>query len=153
MPLYSPALLDFTVWGQPVEQGNLSAFPVRDRHTGRMRCVVTHRNAQPLKRWRRAVGLAAERALGRQPLLDGALFIQMVFTFARPKSVSVARRLHPEVKPDPDKLVRAVFDAISARGYEADKLNVDGAWRQRYVGHPEALPRPGVRVVIRQILS
>lgn len=48
-----------------------------------------------------------------EPPFSGALYCYLTFLLPRPKSV---KRDRPNVKPDLDKLVRAVFDAAEQSG-------------------------------------
>jgi Holliday junction resolvase RusA-like endonuclease len=66
----------------------------------------------------------------------------------RPKSVSKALRAVPTVKPDLDKLTRAVMDAISLERYcqviKDDSLVTDLHAAKRYADHT----KPGVSIMI-----
>lgn len=76
----------------------------------------------------------------------------MTFYLVRPKSVPLSR-VYPSVKPDGDKLERAVFDALTiARVWRDDGRCVDGHWRKRYTPHVDHRgdQMPGVTVVLRR---
>ena len=70
-----------------------------------------------LKPWRNAVALEARRYF--QHKFTGPVRLQVVFMFARPKShqtksgLTKSAPLQPVYKPDLDKLVRAIGDALS----------------------------------------
>lgn len=103
--------LAFRVIGVPVPQGSKTVFNGR----------AVDSNQKALNPWRRNVKAAAEHAhMGAAPL-DGDLAVSIEFQFVRPKSV---RRARPSVKPDLDKLVRAVFDAITESGAWVDDARV-----------------------------
>ncbi len=94
------------VRGIPAPQGSKRAFITGDR------AVVVDANPKTLKDWRTAVGFVLQSEW-RGPPMDGALSVELNFALLRPKSVSEKRRPHPTVKPDLDKLVRAVLDALT----------------------------------------
>ncbi len=84
--------------GTPVPQGSVNAY--RGRIVG-----VTPK----LRAWRLKVrtGTIARHA---GPPLDGPITVHLVFQLAPPKR---PRWALPAVKPDVDKLIRAVFDSLS----------------------------------------
>jgi crossover junction endodeoxyribonuclease RusA len=100
------------VIGTPQPQGNKSAF-VRG---GRAVLVEGRRGPARanFKSWREAVAQAGRdwQAEHQEPLLDVPVAIGMAFRLPRPKS-SPKRRLFPDGRPDLDKCVRAVFDALT----------------------------------------
>lgn len=98
----------FHVQGIPVQQGSVRAFGSR----------VVHDNKAELKSWRYAVAVSAQAA-GIRPA-DAALKVNLTFTFIRHKSVTAKKRPHPNVKPDLDKLVRAVLDALTGVAWRDD---------------------------------
>lgn len=140
----------FTAFGEPISQGSKKTFIDR---SGNARLIDD--NKPGLRVWRREVTKAAKQAMAQQPcarrpLLDGPLAVRLVFTFNRPKSV---KRTTPSVRPDWDKLARAVNDSITdAKLWADDGRGVEATVRKVYVGlDPEALPRPGVRIAVWSI--
>lgn len=98
-------VLRLFVPGTPVPQGSKKAFVVGKR------AVIVDDNAAVLKPWRAAVKAAAVEAwAGRPPMRDEALVVTADFRLIRPKTV---RRPRPHVKPDVDKYLRAVMDALT----------------------------------------
>ena len=80
----------------------------------------------------------------REPL-DGPVEVEIVFVFERPKSV---KRDWMTVKPDIDKLVRAIFDAVSDAGvWFGDQQVVRLICQKRYVS--ELDDQPGAQILIR----
>jgi crossover junction endodeoxyribonuclease RusA len=80
--------------------------------------------------------------------LMGALTMSVTFVLPRPKSAP-KRRIWPEVKPDLDKLVRALCDALTqcgAWGDDAQLIHLHAT--KRYVGTSDVLNVPGVVVDI-----
>ncbi len=73
-----------------------------------------------------------------------ALYVRVEFILPRPKSV---KRIYPAVKPDLDKLVRAVLDGLwPAWGDDAQVVGLLAS--KRYCGEGEL---PGVWVEIESI--
>lgn len=64
-----------------------------------------------LKAWRKAITIAAIEAQGSKPSIAGPVNIGIVFFLRRPKRAKF--RNYPATRPDLDKLVRAVFDALT----------------------------------------
>lgn len=98
----------FTVLGTPKPQGSKRAF-VNPR-TGR--AVLTESAGKPLQDWRTDVQQAALAAHDGEPL-DGPVRVTMRFGLARPKSHPKTKETWPVTRPDVDKLVRGVLDAIT----------------------------------------
>ena len=123
--------------GSPVPQGSF-------RHVGNGRII----SANPkLNTWRDSI--ATQIALQtHHRLIDGSIRLELVFTLPRPKSVPTSLRATPTVKPDLDKLVRAVMDAISLERYcqiiKDDSQVTDLHAAKRYADHTPA----GVRIMI-----
>lgn len=93
----------FGVSGVPVSQGSMVAL--RNGH-------LRHSKGAALTRWRALVFKAAyeaARGLNVDVPLDGPVRLRLVFVLPRPKR---PRFWVPAVKPDLDKLVRAVGDAL-----------------------------------------
>jgi crossover junction endodeoxyribonuclease RusA len=121
--------IEFYVNGIPAPQGSKTAYI--NKHTGRAN--VVDQNGATLKPWREDVRAAALKHGGR--IAPGeALTAQIMFYLPRPKShfrtgrnAGLLRDAAPDVprtKPDLDKLVRAVLDALTSAGTYADDANV-----------------------------
>ena len=94
----------FFVAGVPVPQGSKTAFVVGKR------AVLTDANKDKLKPWRAEVTRVAGEAWAGRESLAGAVSVEVRFVFERPKTV---KRDTPHVKPDIDKLLRALFDGVT----------------------------------------
>ena len=101
----------FVVFGAPATKGSTVSFLSR-------RGVITKTDCKGLAAWTQAVGWAAREA--RVPLhpRGTAVSINAVFQFVRPTSQK--GRVEPTVKPDIDKLARALLDALTNVGYVDD---------------------------------
>lgn len=127
----------FTAPGQPIPQGSKTAF-VRGK-----RAVLVEANPK-LKAWRQTVTHHARPHAGA---LTGnrPLHVTYDFYLAKPKSV---RRWLPWVKPDLDKLMRAVNDAISDAGVWDDDGRITTITASKLYAD-ETRP-PGAVITIRE---
>ena len=115
--------------GTPIPQGSV------DVYRGRVVSVKA-----PLKKWRDSVRAATLARHQGEPL-DGPIIVHMVFQMPRPKR---PRWPLPAVKPDGDKLCRAIFDALSTtktqRGVITDDARiVSFSVTKTYHGNPGVL--------------
>jgi len=123
--------LSFTVYGKPAPQGSMKAF--RNKYTGR--AMLTSDN-KLLKPWRQEVAQTAMLFWKQSFDVATPVQVELDFYFARPKSASVKRRPGMTVKPDVDKLVRAIFDALTGIVIHDDSQIVNVTARKHY-GDPE----------------
>lgn len=106
----------FSVAGQPQTQGSKKAFmPKNSRFP-----VVVDDNKPQLRSWRSDVKAAAAEAW-TGGIMDGDISLRLAFHLARPKAHYRANgELKPNApracpkKPDIDKLIRAVLDALTS---------------------------------------
>lgn len=146
--------LQFRAYGTPVPQGSKNAF-VRGKR------AVLVEASKTLPAWRKAVTEAAESALRRQGVgpVEGPVGAAMTFYLPRPKGhygtgrnageLKPGAPRHPSVKPDLDKLVRAVGDAISkAEAWADDSRLVSLYARKEYASSTEPA---GVSVVLSEV--
>lgn len=87
------------VRGAPVPQGSMSAV---NGH-------VFHSNGSALRSWRGAIVDAIIKQHPKLEMLDAEVYVWLIFFLPHPKTV---KRASPTVKPDIDKLARAVLDAL-----------------------------------------
>lgn len=128
-----PALdvLWFLVHGQPRPQGSKRAFVVGGK------AVLTESAGAPLKAWRSDVRDAAREALGDRGTLEGGVAVLVEFYLEPPKR-RPKDRPYPSVRPDLDKLARALLDAIGSAGvWRDDAQVVDLTLRKRYAEEGE----------------
>ena len=126
------------VEGVPAAQGSMIRFP-----NGGM----THagKNLAP---WRREVRDAAREAMGgSSPWLDVPVSLDLAFRLPQLKR---ATRAHPHKRPDLDKLVRAIGDALEGEVFTDDAQVVQIVASKAYVKDGE---RPGVSIVATTIAS
>lgn len=120
-----PVVLD--VFGIPAPKGSKTA-----RVLPNGRAIVTEGSSttgrRMLRQWERVVVRAAERFMQENPgvaPMGGPLSITIAFRLPGTRSDQYRTRHH--VKPDGDKLTRAVFDALTQSGLIVDDARI---WRQ-----------------------
>jgi Holliday junction resolvase RusA-like endonuclease len=144
--------LRFVVWGVPKPKGSL-------RHVGNGRLKEQLEGSAP---WREAVKYAGLEAVrGREgtgrpfATLSGPIELDVVFTFAKPKSAPRSRRTWPITRSsgDFDKLLRNVSDALVDAGVIADDSQIVRVVGEKaYPGeHPRRWTGPGARVLVRTL--
>jgi crossover junction endodeoxyribonuclease RusA len=110
----------FFVTGTPAPQGS-------KRHVGRGVMVESSEAVRP---WRQAVAVEAKRQPVRFPA-GMPVLVEVTFFRRRPKSAK--KLLYPVTKPDGDKLLRAICDALETSGVVPhDAQIVDHVSRKRF---------------------
>jgi Holliday junction resolvase RusA-like endonuclease len=128
-------VLRLFVEGTPIPQGSKTAYVVGKR------AVIVDANKDALKPWRDRIRAAAEVHFRGPRLEDVAVVVIAEFRMPRPKSV---KRIYPHVKPDVDKLLRAVLDALTDAGVWKDDGQVVSATPSKvYSDRPGVLVRVG----------
>jgi Holliday junction resolvase RusA-like endonuclease len=128
--------LSVVVYGIPQPQGSTRAFIPR----GWTRPVITTDNTK-LKPWRQELAqtvVIAMRDRGAQMAARGVpIAIALTFVFEKPKSEKKST-VHKVTKPDLDKLLRAVLDALTGIAY-ADDSQVTECHVAKVFGSPARL--------------
>lgn len=140
--------LSFSVFGEAVTQGNKRAFPVyRGKGSEREftgKTVITEKGGARLAEWRNAIVLAARAAMNGADPIEGPVGISLMFYVKQPKR---PKYVLPAVRPDWEKLSRAVCDALTAAGvYRDDGQIVTAAVCKRY-----AMDTPRVEVIVEEV--
>jgi crossover junction endodeoxyribonuclease RusA len=113
--------LKFWVPGVPQPQGSKRAF--RNPHSGNINVVENSKKVAP---WRTDVKEFARKAMADRPLYTGAIQILISFVMYRPTSLPKTKPTPQAVKkPDLDKLIRAVLDALKGTVYGDDSQVVN----------------------------
>lgn len=102
----------FTVYGHPATKGSTVSF------LGSEGRIITKADCKTLAAWSQAVAWAARAERVRLVEKPQAVALTLAFTFTKPKSVT-DREAHI-VKPDLDKLIRAILDALTGVAYTDD---------------------------------
>ena len=121
----SSSRISFTVVGTPAPQGS-------KRHVGGGRMIESSPHVKP---WRESIRAAALEAMGEDwQQLTGPVGLSLGFYLPRPKghygtgrnadSLRPSAPRHPVTKPDLDKLIRAVLDALTSAGLWRDDSQV-----------------------------
>jgi Holliday junction resolvase RusA-like endonuclease len=131
--------LAFTVHGTPVPQGSM-------RTLGKGRPTIAD-NRGKLEPWRAAVASAAAEATNGAGPLTGAVRLDVTFVFPRPKAHYRTGKYAGQLKssapnrcatkPDVDKLLRAIGDALTGIAFVDDAQIVEIVARKHY-GIPAA---------------
>lgn len=118
----------FTVHGLPITQGSKNSYT--NKRTGRP--ILVESRHKELKAWRTRIGLAYRQS--QAPQIAGACRVTIDFYLPRPKShygtgrnagkLKNSAPVYVSVKPDIDKLERAVLDALTQCGAIEDDARV-----------------------------
>lgn len=122
--------MKLTVIGVPVPQGSKSAFALP---SGRV-VVTDGKKAGALKDWRAAIAACGRLWLAQNGMpapIDGPVKLTATFYMPRPKSAP-KRVTRPATKPDLDKLIRAVGDALCKIAYTEDSRIVEISGRKEF---------------------
>lgn len=144
------------VLGTPVPQGSI-------RSLGKGRPSV-HANADRLLPWRERVQSAIEAAirervrwpnLGGPFPLTGPVAIDATFTMPKPKSAPKKRRTFPITRPDGDKLLRAIGDALQAAGAVKDDSQIIQYFCRKVFPNeaPQSQPVPGLYLFVYTVAA
>ena len=128
------------VHGIPLPQGSKTGFVIKGR------AVLTDGKKGPaLREWRQAIAAEARLWLTQTNAapLAGPVAMRVTFYLPRPKSAP-RKVLYPATKPDLDKLVRSVGDALKGLAYEEDSRIVDIDARKRFA--IDSAPRAEIEV-------
>ena len=147
----STGQVEFLVRGNPVPQGSMKSYG-----PGRM----TASNHDTLYPWRSKIAASIRQQVrGVYPIFpeDTPVILSAAFTLPEPKRVRKTKPNYPAVKPDLDKLLRALCDGITSSGLWGDDnqalmfRNVSKTYPAHVLGSSEsALRAPGVVVVLSQ---
>lgn len=113
----------FTVLGPPATKGSTVSFIGK-------RGLVTKTDSTGLATWTQAVGWAARAA--KMPLAAKGVPVAVSATFQFPRPSSAKARLFPTVRPDADKVGRALLDALTGVAYADDSQVVELTISKRY---------------------
>jgi Holliday junction resolvase RusA-like endonuclease len=116
MPKGKP-MIEFFVPGVPVPKGSAKAFVVKGR------AIVTQDNGAKQKPWASSISYTAMQSMRFEKPVQGPVSISLTFYMPRPKGhygsgknsalVKDSAPQHHVSKPDLDKLVRCVKDALT----------------------------------------
>lgn len=128
----------FEVRGLPIPQGSTRAWVVNGKP------IITS-TAKGLGSWRRLVADVAQQ-FAPPDLWNGPIRLELTFGLPKPKSAPKTRRVWPDKRPDLDKLVRAVLDALTHIVFSDDAQIVELHATKEY-------GPPGVWIEIHRVLE
>ena len=141
----------FFVAGVPVPKGSAKAF--YNKNAGKI--VVMQTNREKQQPWASAIAVAAQQA-GVKPT-GGAVSLDVLFYLPRPKghygtgkNACVLKTGAPArhiVKPDTDKLLRLVMDALTGIAYNDDSQVDDARAGKSY---SQACEYAGAKITVKQ---
>lgn len=131
--------VEFTVLGEPQPQGSKTTIQQRGR---RPRVIEDNPDTKP---WRERVERAAREAMDGRQVRTGPLRLHVTFVFRRPKGhfgtgrnegrLKPSAPLYVRTRPDVDKLLRAIGDAITGPVCR-DDAQVVIAIAEKHYGEP-----------------
>jgi len=135
VPVERVERLAFFVPGTPIQQGSKTVYNGR----------AVDANTKRLKPWRAHVtGAAVEALAGRVGFApDTEIAVLYDFYFTQPKTVT---RRRPNVRPDLDKLERAISDALTDAHVWADDGQVVNSHTQKWYAET-----PGVHITVLEL--
>lgn len=135
-------MLEFFTAGEPAPQGSKNPWGGE-----------ANKRTKP---WREAIAADAQAALAGEPAFPGLVKAELRFTFARPQAhfgtgrnaarLKDSAPLYKGSKPDLDKLVRAVGDALTQAGVIRDDSKIASIATAKTYGDT-----PGVRVILHDL--
>lgn len=125
--------VEFCVEGVPIPQGSKTVAKAGKK------VWLRDANATKLKPWREKVAAAADLGIS----FDVPVVVRAVFYMPMPKRPKFTR---PAVKPDVDKLARALLDGMTDAGLISDDSRV-----VRLVAEKWYSESPGVSVTVREV--
>jgi len=134
-------VIAFTVDGAPAQQGSKTFVPTPAGPRGK------ESNEAALKSWRGDVATRAREAMAGRAPLAGPLELDVAFAFKRPQAhfrtgrrageLKASAPIYCDKRPDLDKLIRAIGDALTGIAVRDDALIVELRAR-KYYGSPAA---------------
>lgn len=144
-------MIVFSVLGIPSPQGNKSAFPFQ-RKDGSLGVSLREGrrpgSAEAFKSWRKSVANAASMSMQdrHEQLIRGPVVVDISFYVLRPKNAT--KKLFPASRPDLDKYVRCVCDALTKVVYEDDGRIISLQARKRFADS-WSFGQPGAFISVR----
>jgi Holliday junction resolvase RusA-like endonuclease len=145
--------LRFTVIGISQTKGSARAFVITPKGGGKARAIVTNDNPKA-KGWQTTIANCASLELGRAEhrglFFEGAVALEVTFYLPRPKRfltrTYASKPVAHTTRPDADKALRVVKDALSNVVWHDDAQVTDVIARKRYCAAGEF---PRVEILVR----
>lgn len=133
-------MISFVVPGVPVGKG-------RPRFARRGAFVSTYTDSKTAS-YENLVKVKAEEAMSGQPLIEGAVSVEIMLFVTPPESWSLKKKqaalrgeVFPTSKPDIDNCIKGLFDACNDIVFKDDKQIVGAHVIKRYANKAEACVR------------
>ena len=126
------------VYGEPVAKGSMKGFNAGGR------VILTNDNVKT-KDWQTLVAWTAGQKCGE--VTGGP--VSLLINFYLPKGKTVKRE-YPSTKPDIDKLLRCVLDALTGIVYVDDSQVIDVQVAKRYADGEGGFGRPRVEIWVNK---
>jgi len=146
-------VIRFFVPGIPMPQGSKKAF-----YNKRLNRVQLVESCSKVKPWRSDVRVEAMAAMGEARMLIGPVALMVQFLFPRPSGqlgsgrnagkVKPSAPMAPAGRPDLDKLIRSVCDALKGIAW-ADDSQVCSLWAKKDYAAPGV--RPGAIIQVEPL--
>lgn len=120
--------LEFTVYMKPEPQGSTRAWVIPG--TNRASVTTDNPKMKPFRSEVTRMALSCLQDPGPMFVKGTPVRVEMVFTFRKPASAK--KRFHPVVKPDIDKLQRAILDALTGVAFDDDAQVVVAVANKKY---------------------
>lgn len=146
--LQRDTIVDFFVAGTPKPQGSKRGFI----HPSTRRVILTEAAGAALKDWRFDVKMtAASRMAGKDMIVPPVgVVLSVTFVLPRPTSTPKSRPTPLAVKkPDTDKLLRAIGDALTGVVYADDSQVIGYANVLKRIA--EVGEQPGARISVQAV--
>ncbi len=127
--------MNIIVYGEPVAKGSMKGFNAGGR------VILTNDNVKT-KDWQTLIAYTAGQKC--KEVADGPVWLNVTFYLPKGKTV---KREHPTTKPDIDKLLRCVLDALTGIVYQDDAQVTEVNVSKRYAGGEGDFGRPRVEVM------
>lgn len=140
-------VVDFFVAGTPKPQGSKRGFV----HPSTRRVILTEAAGAALKDWRHDVKLTAMSRMSGKEMIVAPTALRMVVEFVLPRPVSMAKNKPTPLavkKPDTDKLLRAIGDALTGVVY-ADDSQIISLYADKRTA--ELGEQPGARITVQTL--
>lgn len=123
--------IKFTCYSRPEPQGSSRAFVVKGR------AIITSANKN-LKSFRQQVSIAAITVMneGKHELIPKKIPVDLTVTFFFKRPASKSKNAFMVVRPDLDKILRAIGDSLTGICFDDDSQITDVCASKRY-GDPE----------------
>lgn len=128
-------MIVFEVFGVPIPKGSMRTFVPKHSKTGKSVTIHDNKRTKP---WAQEI-TATAYPLRRVPLWTGPVSLTVRFQMPKPKSLPTRRHSFQIKKPDADKLLRNLNDALKGIFYRDDAQVVEVSIKKYYADVPSMI--------------